>query len=620
MDEDILRLRVFPFLGWQPGVILRCVCSSWKRLHSAAFGSPCRTHIELLAASPSLASFGLDFHSFVKSDLSQRLHYYCALQPGQDLISVLTGVPEFRFPGPTEWAEPCKSFGEVRARFNLLACLEGAAESGNVDILRQHGHPVFASGGLKGREREEILEFLGLRALSKGQMGVLRWLVSDEGGFRLSRERCHDVLSCLSMESVETLDSESLFEDDDRELFSLELVWAFLALKGRVEELEERLDAVQEKSAAYVQFLISHLLFWAARGGQVRVMSAVCDWARCLRRVSGVRGDSGPLMVMSGSSESVAMAAAARGHICVLEWLREQCAGRGRPPWDVHTTLTAASKGQEGVLRWLRSQETPCPWDFGASRAAIRGNHLQIVRFMLCESADPCPTSATTYVHAVAGGNKMVSALSSARPDLKPPMAAFLSALTNGQLGVVSALDQAARAALDHDAETRGGGREGGGQGGGEGEGGGTVSEGTREVQEELVRLSNRDRNKTILMTAIRNVDRWLDACLSLFDECNFVRSSFSLSAWRASLSESKSCVLAAHEKLVRRFILRTPSTAAAIGLPASWIQKLGLLVEDRGETDLLPLLHEWKAAPPARVWPPEEQLLPVSSEPLFGS
>jgi hypothetical protein len=69
-------------------------------------------------------------------------------------------------------------------------------------------------------------------------------------------------------------------------------------------------------------------------------------------------------------------AAAAAGHIHVLEFLRQQdppC------PWSQWTTLAAAAKGQLAALQWLRARG--CPWDRAECEAAGQA-HSDVMRWL----------------------------------------------------------------------------------------------------------------------------------------------------------------------------------------------------------------------------------------------
>ena len=91
-------------------------------------------------------------------------------------------------------------------------------------------------------------------------------------------------------------------------------------------------------------------------------------------------------------------------HLPMVEWLRSQdppC------PWTAGACLAAADAGDLQMLRWLRAQTPPCPWDFHVcSRLAKRG-HLDMLRW--ARQADPpCPWTAQCTAAAASKGQLQI--------------------------------------------------------------------------------------------------------------------------------------------------------------------------------------------------------------------
>ena len=77
----------------------------------------------------------------------------------------------------------------------------------------------------------------------------------------------------------------------------------------------------------------------------------------------------------------------------MLEWLRAQDA-----PWDASVCAAAAERGDISMLRWLRGQTPPCPWDEAVSTAAVSMNitTLQWLRGQY----PPCPWGLSSLLAA----------------------------------------------------------------------------------------------------------------------------------------------------------------------------------------------------------------------------
>jgi hypothetical protein len=107
-------------------------------------------------------------------------------------------------------------------------------------------------------------------------------------------------------------------------------------------------------------------------------------------------------------NELICAAAAAGGHIGVLQWARDQdppC------PWDLKTCATAARGGHLEVLQWVREQKPPCllnaeNWDWNTCTAAAFGGHLEVLQWARTQ-VPPCKSgwSSHTCHEAAAGGH-----------------------------------------------------------------------------------------------------------------------------------------------------------------------------------------------------------------------
>lgn len=88
--------------------------------------------------------------------------------------------------------------------------------------------------------------------------------------------------------------------------------------------------------------------------------------------------------------------AALNGVLPVLEWARDPT-NRHLYSWSSNVSTAAASKGHLHIVSWLRSQEPPCPWDSSACSAAVTANDLPMLK-LLRSLYPPCPWSLlTTY-------------------------------------------------------------------------------------------------------------------------------------------------------------------------------------------------------------------------------
>lgn len=98
----------------------------------------------------------------------------------------------------------------------------------------------------------------------------------------------------------------------------------------------------------------------------------------------------------------IAIAAARKGSITVLEWVRTQLP---MSSWCTTSTMeAAAAEGQLDALKYLRSLQPPCPWDERVTGAAAYSGHLGVLQW-LCNQRPPCPISDNAKLCAVRGGH-----------------------------------------------------------------------------------------------------------------------------------------------------------------------------------------------------------------------
>jgi hypothetical protein len=94
-------------------------------------------------------------------------------------------------------------------------------------------------------------------------------------------------------------------------------------------------------------------------------------------------------------SEDACAAAAGKGHLGALAWLRS----RGCP-WDGSICCLAALGGHLEVLRY--AHEHGCPWDEYICRLAAGGGHLEVLRYA---HEHGCPWDGNTCYGAASGGH-----------------------------------------------------------------------------------------------------------------------------------------------------------------------------------------------------------------------
>jgi len=129
-----------------------------------------------------------------------------------------------------------------------------------------------------------------------------------------------------------------------------------------------------------------YAIFWAFMHGRLDVVKSLhaldCPW---------------------DCDESAVASAAARGHLEIVKWLREQ---QSPPcPWDEWAVRSAAAHGHLEIVKWLREQQSPpCPWDESAVEVAAYNGHLEIVKW-LREQRPPCPWDEWAVEAAAAGGH-----------------------------------------------------------------------------------------------------------------------------------------------------------------------------------------------------------------------
>ena len=101
--------------------------------------------------------------------------------------------------------------------------------------------------------------------------------------------------------------------------------------------------------------------------------------------------------------ERTCLWAASNGRLDVLQWLRSQTPPC---PWNEWTCLWAASNGRLDVLQWLRSQTPPCPWNEDTCTAAAEHGHLDTLQWLRSQTP-PCPWHIEECLHFVARGSEV---------------------------------------------------------------------------------------------------------------------------------------------------------------------------------------------------------------------
>lgn len=84
--------------------------------------------------------------------------------------------------------------------------------------------------------------------------------------------------------------------------------------------------------------------------------------------------------------ENACRLAARGGHLCVLQWLRQNGC-----PWDQRACHEAAGEGHLMILRFLHQNE--CPWDEDTCSSAARGGHLCVIQWL---RGSGCPWDVST--------------------------------------------------------------------------------------------------------------------------------------------------------------------------------------------------------------------------------
>jgi hypothetical protein len=136
------------------------------------------------------------------------------------------------------------------------------------------------------------------------------------------------------------------------------------------------------------EFLVHNppALVVAAQGGHVSTL----DWLA--RRPN--------FASMQAKAKLPCMAAAGRGRIAALAWLR----AKGYA-WSHFTAAAAAGAGRLEALKFLRANG--CEWNYEACAEAARGGHLAVLQHLRAEG---CPWSPHTTLAALMGGHSSVFA------------------------------------------------------------------------------------------------------------------------------------------------------------------------------------------------------------------
>ncbi|KAF6252373.1 hypothetical protein COO60DRAFT_528924 [Scenedesmus sp. NREL 46B-D3] len=149
----------------------------------------------------------------------------------------------------------------------------------------------------------------------------------------------------------------------------------------------------------------------AARSGNLNIVvwlaeqrpAAVADTGVCAEAAAA--GQLEVLRFLQGRNCPInmavcAVAAAAAGHVHVLQWLAEEHPGcLARPDMDCLPTIVAAATGQLAVLQFLRSLDIPARWCETTAMAAAKGGQLACLAWL---NAHGCPMDVAACVDAAA--------------------------------------------------------------------------------------------------------------------------------------------------------------------------------------------------------------------------
>ncbi len=221
-------------------------------------------------------------------------------------------------------------------------------------------------------------------AASNGHTEILQWL------------RCHPQLYIASMPAAET-DDETY--DPDSLFWSVELC-SRAAVNVRLITLqwlrnldppcpwdrETAASAARDGHLSTLQWLLSQQPPCPANE---RCVLAAIEWGH-LEIVQWLQ--TAPQAPHFEWSSAMTTAAASRGRIHILKWLRYElpmpC------DWDSTACTRAAARGDFETLRWLRSQDPPCPWDESTCREAAECGWFEILKWLRSQDP-PCPWDTT---------------------------------------------------------------------------------------------------------------------------------------------------------------------------------------------------------------------------------
>jgi hypothetical protein len=123
------------------------------------------------------------------------------------------------------------------------------------------------------------------------------------------------------------------------------------------------------------------LVRWLVEEHKLPVSAAEHD---CPVAAAAGRGDLPTLQYLMAHGhawhESACAAAAAGGHLQMLQWLR---AHSPPCPWNSQTCWMAVQDGHLDVLQWARAQDPPCPWDDNLLEAAVFGEQVHMMSYLV---------------------------------------------------------------------------------------------------------------------------------------------------------------------------------------------------------------------------------------------
>jgi hypothetical protein len=210
------------------------------------------------------------------------------------------------------------------------AACEAAAEVGDVEAMRGLRAAGFAWTG------DECAH-----AAAGGHFGALRWLLDNGAPWLTVHHHHHQHHHSRDESAEEDASSDSETGTLDR-LYGIgpvrEKAWKALITKGDMETI------ISAHQAGFAASFYDKTCTYAARAGRMDVLR----WALSTERDGGVRS----LLLHWGGGTCAA--AASRGHLSTLDWLRSHDC-----PWDARALIGAIQAGRPDIFRWAARNGCP---------------------------------------------------------------------------------------------------------------------------------------------------------------------------------------------------------------------------------------------------------------------